>query len=157
MQLETQIERDYYAGQASGTIGIINFIGWPLSIIMGIGALAGALKHDVFLRVGAVGRNRHAPHHRLFRLRGLLRHARGSARALRDWRAGAGVVCFIFFNGMTASTLGQSFTQVVFQLKITPELMVQAILMALGIGLVGGVFPGIRAARQSPQIELASQ
>jgi len=35
-------------------------------------------------------------------------------------------------------------------------LLIAAIIMAAIIGFIGGFFPGIRAARQSPQLELAA-
>jgi len=60
---------------------------------------------------------------------------------------GAGLA-WLLFNGMTVSTLNfASFTQVVFDFAVTPELLVQGVLLALGIGLVGGLAPAVRAAR----------
>jgi putative ABC transport system permease protein len=48
---------------------------------------------------------------------------------------------------MSASTLGASFTQVVFSFKLTPALAVEGVVLALIVGLIGGIFPAIRAAR----------
>jgi putative ABC transport system permease protein len=45
------------------------------------------------------------------------------------------------------STLGSNFSQVVFQFKVSPELLWNGLKWALGIGLVGGLFPALRAAR----------
>jgi putative ABC transport system permease protein len=36
---------------------------------------------------------------------------------------------------------------VTFQFRVTPQLVAGAVIYALGIGLVGGLFPAIRAAR----------
>jgi len=59
-----------------------------------------------------------------------------------------GLLAYLAFNGFTASTLnGQSFSQVVFDFAVTPELLVQGMKAALIIGIVGGFFPAIRAAR----------
>jgi putative ABC transport system permease protein len=41
----------------------------------------------------------------------------------------------------------QNFTQVAFAFRVTPGLMAKGILYATLIGLVGGLFPAIRAAR----------
>ena len=41
----------------------------------------------------------------------------------------------------------QTFSQVAFAFDVTPSLMIGAILYALVIGAVGGLFPAIRAAR----------
>ena len=45
------------------------------------------------------------------------------------------------------STLGSNFTQVVFRLAVSPALVVLGVLWACAIGLLGGLFPAIRAAR----------
>jgi putative ABC transport system permease protein len=51
------------------------------------------------------------------------------------------------FNGYTAATLGADFSQVVFAFRVTPPLMAHALLIALAIGLVGGLIPAVSAAR----------
>lgn len=56
-------------------------------------------------------------------------------------------LCFLFFNGISASTLGGNFTQVVFAFKFSGDLILQGVILALVIGFVGGVFPAWRAAR----------
>jgi putative ABC transport system permease protein len=56
------------------------------------------------------------------------------------------MAAWLFFDGFSASTLGDSFTQVVFTFDLTPELFGNGILLALAIGLVGGVFPAWRSA-----------
>jgi len=47
----------------------------------------------------------------------------------------------------SVSTLGNNFSQVVFQFRVTPDLLWTGLKWALGIGLVGGLFPALRAAR----------
>lgn len=60
---------------------------------------------------------------------------------------GAGLA-WLLFNGFTVSTLNfSSFSQVVFAFAVTPGLLLQGIVIALVIGLVGGLAPAIRAAR----------
>ncbi|MDE2251493.1 MAG: ABC transporter permease, partial [Gammaproteobacteria bacterium] len=49
----------------------------------------------------------------------------------------------------TASTLGANFTQIVFSFQVTPELLWRGLKWALAIGLLGGLFPALRAARMS--------
>ena len=48
---------------------------------------------------------------------------------------------------MSVSTLGQNFSQVVFQFKVTPALVRQGLLIAIVIGMFGGFLPALRAAR----------
>ncbi|MBL9119052.1 MAG: ABC transporter permease [Phycisphaerae bacterium] len=57
-------------------------------------------------------------------------------------------LAYVAFNGFTASTINwQTFSQIAFAFAVTPELLVTAIIWAAAIGLVGGLFPAIRAAR----------
>ena len=57
------------------------------------------------------------------------------------------VATYLIFDGFTASTLGGNFTQVVFGFKLSPALIGQGVVLALVVGLIGGLFPAIRAAR----------
>ncbi len=50
-------------------------------------------------------------------------------------------------DGLSASTLGASFTQVVFTFELSPELFKNGAQLALLIGVVGGFFLAWRAAR----------
>ena len=57
------------------------------------------------------------------------------------------LAAWLLFDGFQASTLGGSFTQVVFTFDLTPALFRDGIVLALAIGLIGGLFPAWRAAR----------
>jgi putative ABC transport system permease protein len=57
------------------------------------------------------------------------------------------VIAYVLFNNLSVSTLGQGFTQVVFNFKVTPELVLRGLIISLVIGLAGGFLPAIRAAR----------
>ena len=54
---------------------------------------------------------------------------------------------YFVFDGFTTATLGASFTQVVFSFHLSPALVAEGIGLALAVGLIGGLFPAIRAAR----------
>ena len=41
----------------------------------------------------------------------------------------------------------QSFSQVAFAFRVTPQLLLQGMSWAMAIGLIGGLLPAIRAAR----------
>ncbi len=59
-----------------------------------------------------------------------------------------GAVAYFGFNGFQTSTLNwQSFSQVAFAFQVTPTLLVTGIVIALAIGLIGGLLPAVRAAR----------
>ncbi len=59
-------------------------------------------------------------------------------------------VAYLAFNGTAISTLGGSRwdSQVVYSLRITPALVTIATALACGIGLLGGLFPALRAVRK---------
>jgi putative ABC transport system permease protein len=59
-----------------------------------------------------------------------------------------GLTAYLAFNGYQASTLNwQSFSQVAFSFRVTPGLMIAGIVVSLLLGLLGGIFPAVRAAR----------
>jgi putative ABC transport system permease protein len=58
------------------------------------------------------------------------------------------VAAYFAFDGYKAATINwQTFSQIAFAFAVTPALLVSAILWAVTIGLFGGLFPAIRAAR----------
>jgi putative ABC transport system permease protein len=55
---------------------------------------------------------------------------------------------YLAFDGFKAATINwQTFSQIAFAFAVTPKLLVTAIVWAAFIGLFGGLFPAIRAAR----------
>ena len=58
-----------------------------------------------------------------------------------------GALAYVGLNGYTGSTMDQSFSQIVFNFAVTPELLRQGMVAALVVGLIGGLFPAVRAAR----------
>ena len=51
-----------------------------------------------------------------------------------------GALAWVLFNGLSASPFGYSF-----QLAVTPSLAELGVAWALGMGLLGGLLPGLRA------------
>jgi len=59
-----------------------------------------------------------------------------------------GAAAYAGFNGYQASTINfQTFSQVAFAFRVTPQLLVLGLTYALAMGLVGGLLPALRAAR----------
>ena len=59
-----------------------------------------------------------------------------------------GGLAYLAFNNFHTSTMNwQSFSQVTFAFRVTPELLTRGVIWAAFIGLIGGLFPAIRAAR----------
>jgi putative ABC transport system permease protein len=61
----------------------------------------------------------------------------------------AGILLMLPFNGMqTGTSNAMTFSEVVFALRLTPNVALNAILFALIMGFVGGLAPAWQAARQ---------
>jgi len=67
------------------------------------------------------------------------------------------VIAYTLFNNLSVSTLGQNFTQVVFDFKVTPQLVARGLIIALIIGMIGGFMPALRAARLPVTASLREQ
>ncbi|MEL7185413.1 MAG: ABC transporter permease [Pseudomonadota bacterium] len=146
LSLDVETEADFFAAQGRALNGIAVF-GWTLSAIMGLGALAGALNTmytSVASRSREIATLRAIGFSNLSAFAGTL--AESVVLSIIGGVVGA-MVAWLFFDGFSASTLGASFTQIVFTFELTPELFQNGIVMALVIGLVGGIFPAWRAAR----------
>jgi len=147
LKLDVQTTHDYYAKQSEGLTKLINILGKVIGTIMAIGAVFGAL-NTMFAAVA--GRAREIATMRAIGFRGVpvvvAVMLETMLLALLGGLIGAGLA-WLVFNGYSVSTLGQNFSQVVFQFKVSPELLWNGLKWALGIGLVGGLFPALRAAR----------
>jgi putative ABC transport system permease protein len=148
LKLDVQSEAEYFAEQSKRSNDLVQKLGWPLAIIMAIGALAGAL-NTMYSSVAARGAE--IATLRAIGFGGFATFVGTLCEALVLALAGGilGVIAAtLLFNGISASTLGANFTQVVYTFKVTPALCINALSLALVVGLVGGVFPALRAARQ---------
>jgi putative ABC transport system permease protein len=147
LKLAVTSERAYFAEQAEGTTNLIATLGWPLAITMAIGALAGALNTmyaSVASRTSEIATLRTIGFGGLPTFFGTLIEA--IVLAIIGGLLGA-VLTYLIFDGFTAASLGGGFTQVVFAFQLSPNAILQGVVMAALIGLIGGFFPAIRAAR----------
>ena len=147
LKLDVKTEAAYFAEQAAQTSDLIQNLGWPLAIAMAFGALAGALNtmySSVAARATEIATLRAIGFGAFPAFAGTL--VESLVLALLGGVLGA-LATFLIFDGFSASTLGASFTQVVFSFKLGPALIAQGITLALIVGLIGGLFPAIRAAR----------
>jgi len=147
LKLDVKSEAAYFAEQASRTSDLIQKLGWPLAIAMAFGALAGALNtmySSVAARATEIATLRAIGFGGFAAFVGTL--VESLSLAAIGGLIGAAAT-YLIFDGVSASTLGSNFTQVVFDFKLTPALMVQGVVLALIVGLIGGLFPALRAAR----------
>ncbi len=147
LKLDVESTRAYYAKQSGQLANIIKYLGLFVGTIMAIGAVFGALNT---MYAAVAGRAREIATMRAIGFRGLPVVTAVMLETMLLALIGGvlgGVIAWAIFNGYSVSTLGNNFSQVVFQFKVSPELLWNGLKWALGIGLVGGLFPALRAAR----------
>ena len=140
-------EDEYFKSQSQQLTTLIETFGYGVAAIMAVGAIFAAL-NTMYTAVSA--RTVEIATLRALGFGGMPVVASVVIEALLLALLGGAVgaaVAYFGFNGWTVSTLGGSFSQVAFDFAVTPELLVFGIVWAVGLGLVGGMFPAVRAAR----------
>ena len=146
LKVDVQTTRQYYNRQSEGLARIARILGTTVGAIMAIGAIFGAL-NTMYSAVAARAREiatlralgfRRVPVIVSVLLETMLLAASGGI-------TGA-AIAWVIFDGFTASTLGAN-GQVMFAFNVSPALIWNGLQWALAIGLIGGLFPAVRAAR----------
>jgi len=149
-QLNVQVTRqsEYYVQQSQTMTRLITTLGFLIATLMAVGAVFGAL-NTMYSAVAA--RTREIA---TLRALGFGRSAvvvslmlESLLLALVGGAIGGGLAYFAFNNFHTSTMNFQSFSQVTFAFKVTPQLLARGVVWAAVIGLIGGLFPAIRAAR----------
>jgi len=147
LKVDVQRERDYYAAQSKQLTQMINVVGNTVAVIMAIGAMFGAL-NSMYSAVAARGLEIATLRAIGFGAFPILMSVIMEAVLLSLLGGVIGAsLAWLFFNGHSVSTLGGAFAQIVFQLTVTRTLIITGIVWACVIGLLGGLFPALRAAR----------
>jgi len=141
-------ENEYYAAQSVAMTRLIQTIGFGIAALMGIGAVFGAIL-TMYTAVATRARE-------IATLRALGFDTTSVLISVLIESLGLGAiggiigaaVAYLAFNGYQTSTMNfQTFTQVAFAFRVTPELLGTGLFYALVMGLVGGLLPAIRASR----------
>ena len=149
-QLNVQVRREteYYAQQSQVMTGLINGIGYTVAVLMGIGAVFGAIL-TMYTAVSTRTREIATLRALGFNAGAVLISVLAESLALAAIGGIlGGVTADLAFNGYRTSTMNfQTFSQVAFAFAVTRSLMIQGLSYALVMGLVGGLLPAIRASR----------
>jgi len=146
LNVDVTREIDYYAKQSTTMTKLITILGGLVAIIMAVGAVFGAL-NTMYSAVAERGRE-------IATMRALGFNAGAVVfsflvEALLISLIGGIIGCLVVLplNGLTTSTMNfQTFSSIAFAFKITPPLLLQGILFALVMGVIGGLLPAVRAA-----------
>ncbi|HWG76246.1 MAG TPA: ABC transporter permease [Steroidobacteraceae bacterium] len=146
LRVSAYLESTYAANQARGFNSLLKGIGYVIGGMMATGALFGAL-NSLYASVSA--RSLEIATLRAIGFSSSSMVVSVMAEALLLSVAGGllGALCAgMLFNGHMSSTLSNG-GPIMFAMQVTPELVVLAIAWACVIGLIGGLFPAMRAAR----------
>ena len=147
MQLEAVQEQKYYEDQSGGLAGTLLFLVLFVSIIMGLGAVFGAL-NTMYAIVAARTREIGTLRAIGFSRRSILFSFVVESVLLAF--AGGLLGCLLAFpiNGFTtASGQTPSFSEVAFAFQITPDILLGGLVFATIMGFLGGLLPAFRGAR----------
>ncbi|MFH1175837.1 MAG: FtsX-like permease family protein [Acidobacteriota bacterium] len=148
LTVEAEREVAYYNRQSQLLSRMILVLGTLVSLIMGIGAVFGAL-NTMYSAVAE--RKREIATLRALGFGGASVVLSFVVESLLIAFVGGVVGCLAVLpvNGLTTGTINwQTFSHLAFAFRITPGLLVYGLVFALLMGLVGGVPPALRAARR---------
>lgn len=141
-------EPEYYVRQSDVLQRVIRTIGFSIAGLMGLGAIFGAV-NTMYNAVASRGRE--IATLRALGFGGVPVVISVLAEALLLSVVGGligGLLAWTAFDGFQTSTMNfQSFSQVAFAFTVTPRLLLGGLFYAAVMGVLGGLFPAIRAAR----------
>jgi putative ABC transport system permease protein len=149
-QLKVKVvpQAEFLADQSSMLTRFIETIGFFIAAMMALGAIFGAL-NTMYSAISARTREIATLRALGFGTSPVILSVmlESLAIALVGGAFGA-LVAYFAFNGFKTSTINwQTFSQIAFAFRVTPLLLILGVLWAVTIGLIGGLFPALRAAR----------
>lgn len=148
VNVQVRREEEYYAQQSRALTSLIQTVGYGIAILMGIGAVFGAIL-TMYTAVSTRAREIATLRALGFNTTSVVVSVLAESLALAAIGGLiGGVLAYVAFNGYQTSTMNFStFSQVAFAFQVTPQLLGMGLFYALAMGLVGGLFPALRAAR----------
>jgi ABC-type lipoprotein release transport system permease subunit len=148
LELQVKRESDFFAEQSNFLSAVLRFIAFFITAIMAIGAVFGAI-NTMDAMIAARAREISLLQTLGFKRRSIM--ASFLAEAVVIALAGGVLGCLLALpiNGIQTSTTNwQSFGELTFAFRVSPEILLQGMIFAGVMGLVGGFLPARRAARQ---------
>jgi putative ABC transport system permease protein len=147
LNVDVTREIDYYAKQSTSLTTLITRLGGFVAFVMAIGAVFGAL-NTMYSAVADRGREIATMRALGFGGPSVVFSFLIEALLISFVGGALGCLAVLKLNGLTTSTINfQTFSNLAFAFKITSDLLVMGIVFALAMGIFGGLFPAVRAAR----------
>jgi putative ABC transport system permease protein len=148
--LSAQREGDYYAKQSEMTSDFLTIMGTMIAVLFSIGAMIGA---TITMNAQVANRQREIGTLRAlgFSRRGILLSFLLESIVLSLIGGGVGAIAALGLKFVKITMLNAgTWSEIVFGFEPTAEIILKAMFLAGFMGVVGGFFPAIRAARISP-------
>jgi ABC-type lipoprotein release transport system permease subunit len=145
--IDLKRERDFYEEQSRNLATFIRILGTIVTVFFSIGAIFGAvitMYASVSNRTVEIGTMRSLG----FRRRSILTAFLIESVMLALIGGGAGIALASFMSFLRISTVNfGTFSELAFGFALSPSIILSTLIFSVAMGIVGGFFPAIRAAR----------
>jgi ABC-type lipoprotein release transport system permease subunit len=147
MQLQAVEERKYYEDQAGPLSAILRNLANFVAFVMGVGAVFGAM-NTMYAIVAARTREIGTLRALGFSRRSILFSFVVESVFLAVLGGAVGCLLALPMHGFSTGTgQTQSFSEIAFDFRMTPQIALAGVAFAALMGLIGGLLPAVRAAR----------
>jgi len=154
LQIQAKREDLFYSDQSSMLTNVIRFIGVFITIIMAVGAVFGAM-NTMYAAVQQRTREIATLFVLGFSPLAVMTSFMMESVFLALIGGAIGCLMALPINGIaTSTTTFPSFSEVAFAFRITPGALLAGLIFAAVMGVLGGFFPALRAARQTLAVSL---
>jgi len=145
-KLKAEREVEYYKKQTM-TAAPIKWLGGFLAVMMSVGAVFAAM-NTMYASVGARTREIGTLRVLGFRRRSVVLALLIEGALLAVIGGAVGCAVAFLWNGHSTATMGfETFSEIVFQFTVTPQLVVKGLIFAVIVGVMGSLLPAVRASR----------
>lgn len=148
--LAVQREGDYYAKQSEMTADFLTIMGTIIAVLFSVGAMIGA---TITMNAQVANRQREIGTLRAlgFSRRSILASFLLESIVLAIGGGGIGALASLGLGLVKITLLNMgTWSEIAFGFEPTPDVLVRAMVLAGGMGIIGGFLPALRAARVSP-------
>ena len=146
---EARREDQYYEAQSELMARFIRMLGISLTFVFSLGAITGSMITmfaAVAARTSEIGTLRALGFRRVFIMLAFL----GESLFLSLLGAAIGLAAASFMNRFTISTMNwTTFSELTFRFLLSRSIILNSIIFAMVMGIIGGALPSIRAARMN--------
>jgi putative ABC transport system permease protein len=145
-QLDAVGEPEYFERQMTAAIAI-KFVGFAIAAFLTLGAMFAAA-NTMYAAVASRGREIGALRAMGFNRRSILISFLFESVLLCLLGGLLGCLATLPFNGLSTGTANwATFSEITFSFRFGPAVLMRGVIMALTMGLLGGLFPALRAVR----------